>query len=188
MTPTPTTPPGPPGPLSDPFAAPSAGPARPAKLAERAVVRDIIARHVTPGTVPDEARDWHLPGEDGYDVTIHARLLGVASSERDDHTHEGDRPEPGWKCSACRWLEVRILVTTDRPPVYVVHTVGRTIVDGETERVTISETTSPLEVVEILTLRRRGQVFLPGPAARALSQAAYRDEELRQAYVDRAVA
>jgi hypothetical protein len=150
--------------------------------------------HAYPGCVtPPELRDWTLRSESGPDFTVSGRLLGHSSSRRDRHSHPGPDVTPaGWKCSACRWIEIRIFRTDDDS--YLVHTEGHTVVPGESIRITVSRTDSPYTVIELLTLRGRrtgghvGSAFLPQPSALALAEAAHYDTELRDAYLDRAVA
>lgn len=151
-------------------------------------------RHDATGDDAGEpTREWTLRSEDvDHPTVVRGELLGYVSSERDDHTHSEEFTPPSWKCSACRWIELT-LIRTDRG-TYVVHQLGRTIVPGEVDRVTLDETDSPDEVVEVLTVRRsptRGgvnRVFLPQPSARVLAQSARRDLGLREAFRDRAVA
>jgi hypothetical protein len=121
-------------------------------------------------------------------IKIRGRLLGFSTSQREQHNH----PSPvdvdtRWKCSACRWVEIRLLKDDDDS--YVVSTLGRTIVQGETDRSRVVFTDSPFEVIERLTDRRpnQRQPRLPLAAALALSQAAAIDDGIRDAYVNRAV-
>lgn len=150
-------------------------------------VTDIGTRRAADSPGMPELRLWQLPGPDAADdVVVSARLLSYVSSRRPEHTHDADFTPPGWKCSACRWIEIRILRTAEG--AYVVHTVGQTVVPDERVRVTVDETVSPDEVVELLVLRRQHRVFLPQPSARALAAASAYDAPLRDAYRDRAVA
>ena len=77
---------------------------------------------------------------------------------------------------------------------YVIHTVGVSEVPGEIDFVRIHQTSSAFEVVELLTVRRpnltTGQTdaYMPPQHAMALAQAAILDEDLQEAYVNRAVA
>jgi len=146
-------------------------------------VTDISSR----GATPLDVREWQLETADANRVeTVRAQLLGATSSERERHTHSEPYTPPGWKCSACRWIEIKILKT--EYDTYLVHTVGHTTVPGETKRVTLDETDSPDEVVELLVLRRQRRVYMPTPSARALAAASAHDDALRDAYRDRAVA
>jgi hypothetical protein len=71
---------------------------------------------------------------------------------------------------------------------YVVHTVGESVVPGETRLSRISPTPSAYEVIELLTVRRREQEpFIAAQSSRALAQAAELDDGLRDAYINRAV-
>jgi len=123
------------------------------------------------------------------------RIIGAGTSESRDHNHASDYMEPAAytgdtsqrrrKCSACRWLESTIYETDTGG--FVVHTVGRSIVPGETDRHKITFTGSAFEVVEVLTIKGINEPFLPDPSARALAQAASLNEDVREAYVNRAV-
>lgn len=122
-------------------------------------------------------------------------VLGTATSEAGYHNHEGDfltasAPPSGagarrQKCSACRWLETTIYQT--KSGHYVIHTNGRSIVPGERDYVRVTFTQSAYEVVEILTVKGQKEPFIPAPSARALAQAADKDDSLQEAYVNRAV-
>ena len=130
-------------------------------------------------------------------------LLGYASSQRIQHTHRGDyaavlddvtgRRE---HCGACRWFEVRIIREVTLPDVgrrgrfnYVVHTQGSSAIPGDKTYCRLVRTKSALEVIELLTIRRQGGTpSLPGHSARAITQAADRDDDLYDAWINRAVA
>jgi hypothetical protein len=158
----------------------------------------------------DTPRDYVLPTRDGP-ATVRGRLIGFASSHRDDHNHPGHEFAPITNietnrrahCTACRWFEVRIIQEyddnydpsrVDVPHVdslcvgYVVHTLGGSVVPDDTIFCRLARTESPYEVVELLTVRRDGQVMLPGHSARVLAQASHYDEYLADAYVNRAAA
>lgn len=119
-------------------------------------------------------------------ITFTGVEIGTASSKYDTHNHDADRPVNGQRCSACRWQEVRLFkrATGD----YAVYTVGRSVVPGEKDFIKYRTTTSAFEVIELLTVRNGSNTFLPVPAARALAQAAQHDDDIRDAYVNRAVA
>lgn len=153
-------------------------------------------------------RSFELVGRDDAPFTFVGVRLGHGSSERDQHNHETDFAPRRVRCSACRWFEVAIYrrysltgvdLETDpnRPqtypvePVahdYVVHTVGVSIVPGETRLSRISVTESAFEVVELLTVRKSDEdAFITAQSARALAQASDLDDGVREAYVNRAV-
>lgn len=146
-------------------------------------------------------------------VKFAGAILGSATSEHNSHRgHPGAEFAPKHvKCSACRWLEVTIyrrrvemtyavIVEPDpNAPAtytydYVIHTVGMSDVPGEVDFIRIHQTASAFEVVELLTVRRTNPrtgvttAFVPPQHARALAQAATLDDDLREAYVNRAVA
>ena len=138
-----------------------------------------------------ELLNWELPGNPP--MKIQARLLARVSSRREGHNHTEAVPERGWKCSACRWIEIEIFRTHDN--TYVVYTLGRSALPDESDRPTVTSTTSPFEVIELLTVRRRigtpgntrMSAFVPTQSARALAQAAEHDNRLRDAYENRAI-
>lgn len=127
------------------------------------------------------------------DHTFTGEVLGTATSEARNHNHDSDflsattPPVEGRraKCSACRWLETTIYATDNGK--FVIHTNGRSIVPGEKDYVRVTFTESAYEVVEILTVKGQKEPFIPAPSARALAQAASVDEDMRDAYVERAV-
>ena len=144
-------------------------------------------------------------------VEFEGRIIGSATSEHDKHYgHPGTAYAPKRiKCSACRWLEVTLYLrrtVTDQPSHdalryrydYVIYTLGASNVPHEIDFIRLHQTDSAFEVVELLTVRRTKRnaatgesftdAFLPPQHARALAQAATIDEDIREAYVNRAVA
>lgn len=154
-----------------------------------------------PAELPDTSRvsqvdRWALPIRDAGVLELYGRLLGVSSSRRVEHMgHAADTvPGPYVRCGMCRWFEARIfreLLQVDTPTDrFLVHFAGRSAVPGETIRPRYEYASSALEVVELLTTRRASpgqEPFLTAPAARVLAQASGFDDELREAYLDRAV-
>lgn len=158
-------------------------------------------RRVDPGDaeLPD-LRDvgveslWVLPDDDGRTaVEVPARFIGAASSRRFDHTHAGDHSDDGTRCARCRWFEPRIFrLRTDLGATrdgYVLHIAGRSSVPGETTRSRIVVVFGAHELIEALVTRRASThtVTLTKPAAQVLAQAATFDDQLEDAYVNRAV-
>lgn len=144
----------------------------------------------------DTTRDRNLPWTlrtPEKTISVVGQLLGHASSHRENHTHEtGTVPHRGWKCSACRWFEVTIIKLHEvdaelHGGVYAVSTEGHSIIPGEIILCRVMFLNSPYEMIEILTARHNGNVFLPAPAARALAQASDIDEKICDAYLNRAV-
>lgn len=139
--------------------------------------------------------EFTLPIGTGDDSTvIDATFLGLGTSERPthrDHVGKYANPARNERCTACRWFELRIFRVESGGRGYVMHYTGRSIVPGETQRYRIERVVGSYEAVEQLTVRRddagRREVYLPGPAARALAQAASFDEDIQEAYIDRAV-
>lgn len=136
---------------------------------------------------------FELPVPGGTEM-VRGRLIGFASSHRDEHTHPGYEHAPPLgpdtqrrrHCNACRWFEVRII--RDEDGSYVVHTQGPSTIPGDIVLCRLARTESPYEVVELLTVRRDGYASLPGHSSRALAQAAMVDPGVATAYVNRAVA
>lgn len=126
-------------------------------------------------------------------TTFEGDLLGSGTSHSADHSHPGGfisrTPVNGRRasCSACRWFEVSLYWDVDAGQ-YVVHTIGRSIVPEEIDYARIARTHSPYEVLEFLTVRQPGNVFIASPSLHALAQAAHLDEGIRDAYVNRAIA
>lgn len=173
-------------------------------------------------------RDYVITVRDGAELEFSGRLIGYATSARDDHTHQTHDPvtgesrfvRDGDRCSACRWFEVRIFTvlclyvthctcgagddapdeqhsvgTDGRPPCgevtpdgrYLVVTYGMTVVPGERPKRRSVWTNSAFEIIEILTQRNAGKSFLPATSGRVIAQAAASDDDIRDAYVNRAV-
>lgn len=118
-------------------------------------------------------------------------MLGVATSEGDYHNHDTDYVLPGKdangrknKCSACRWHEVAIYLTSEDD--FVLHTIGKTIVPGEIDYARLARTSSAFELLELVIVRANPP-YLPRTSAQALAQAADKDDRIREAYINRAV-
>lgn len=134
-------------------------------------------------------REWSLTDRDGSAVTFEGSLLGTGTSFQSEHSHVGDVPERGTRCSACRWFDVSIFESTDEDTaMYVVYTVGRSIVPGESDRPKIAWTDSAYEIVELLTTRKDDVPRVPKPSLRALAQASQYDEDIAEACQRRNVA
>lgn len=129
----------------------------------------------------------------------------IIAASRHDLNEPSTYAPKGTRCSACRWFEVGIyerhdfkpaltavgpldvVHATQRPVGFVVHTRGVSTVPGEDNYGRIIETVSPHEVIEVLTMRNDGDPFIPTQSARALARASHYSEDLRDAYVNRAV-
>jgi hypothetical protein len=142
--------------------------------------------------------DWRLESRTGVHA-LRGELIGMGSSQRDDHSHIGDDvimgrggPHTTPRCTACRWSEIYIFKTVGHPTAerYVVYTLGPSVIPGETTRANVRNASSGFEVVELATVRRgdRGAPFLPAAHARAIAMAASVDDDIAEAYVNRAVA
>lgn len=148
-----------------------------------------------------------VAGRDGETLDFTGRLLGRDSSYQSHHTHDALRSAAkNEKCSACRWFEVAIYrrYLTEKidldtiPPAisaiepepgdYIVHTVGVSTVAGEQRLSRIASTDSAFEIIEFLTVRKVDkEPFITVQSSRALAQAAARDEDIRDAYINRAL-
>lgn len=151
-----------------------------------------------------ETADWTIPTVDGKPLTFSGTFLGFSSSYSDIHdrrAHPGgleQNPIPvlgpfrkPLRCSACRWSEFRIFKEDDesvsRYP-YLIHFTGRSELIGEEARYRISDLLTARGVIEELTTRRGGSVYLSIPAASLLAQAAEIDNgPLKEAYDARRV-
>jgi hypothetical protein len=144
-----------------------------------------------------------------------ARFIGYGSSWTDNHwDHTGPYVEQGKRCNACRWFEIRIMRELDVDPAdvppetdlaamydralrddklgrYVVYKAGMSSIPGEVPYIRHNLIASPFEVVEALTTRKhtgqRPVAFITKPSALALASGARFDDELKEAYLDRAV-
>lgn len=118
-----------------------------------------------------ELSEFELLDYGGTLQTVTAWHLASASSHR-----------PGKQ----RWIDIDIYQTEDNE--YVVHTVGQSIIPGEVPKARVRRTYSAFEVIEFLTVtdRKVGDTYIPRDASRALAQAASFDDELRDAYINRA--
>lgn len=124
-----------------------------------------------------ELGHYRLLARDGVYVEVNAILLGEGSSYA-----EGKN----------RWFEVTIYADDDGE--YVVHTVGRTELPDERDLGRVERTSSPYDVIELLTVRRTSArhghgdrrasaPYIPRASARALAQAAEFDDGLHDAYL-----
>lgn len=137
-----------------------------------------VSDHVLPGYAADDP-----------ERVVRGRLLGEASSRREFHNHPGDHLPEGTRCSACRWFEVKIVRVHDEPPTWLVYTAGFSALPGEVTIPKAVLTTSPWEVVELMTVRNsKDGTLIPRPNARALAQAAGHDLLVEDAYVNRVTA
>lgn len=140
---------------------------------------------------------WTIEDRAGERVFT-GQLVGMGTSQRENHTHHLDLngPVTNTRCTACRWSEIYIFQvdsnTRGVPPgaVYCVYTLGPSIIPGEHTRANVRWATSGFEVVEMATVRRgeRGAPFLPAAHSRALAMASAVDDDIADAYVNRAVA
>jgi hypothetical protein len=166
---------------------------------------DPFAAPAPPPTLPtsdDVAGVYTVETNEGP-ITVTGWIIGLATTERVRHVdHTGVYAAKGERCFACRWSETYVyrvlslsaedVATLEWPradlPRYIVVSVGGTSVPGETTYRRVAATSSGFEVVELLTMRKSGQdPYMPAVSSRTLSQAADRDETIREAFVNRAV-
>lgn len=122
------------------------------------------------------------------EIKFTGRVLGFATSEDSRHTHHSDYAPPGERCSACRWFVVTLYEADPDDASdarYLVFTRGATAVPGEQPFDKLTWVESPLEIIEVLTVRQDGRPTLPKPSARVIAQAADRDNDVRRAYLER---
>lgn len=121
--------------------------------------------------------------------TIHGMQLGTSSSYRGSHNHVSEfaNASAGERCSACRWMEVTIVFDVAGEQ-YIVVISGRSRVPGEIDRCRVERTTSPVWVIETLSMpqRRPGDTpKLSKTALRAVTEAARFDADIADAYAHR---
>lgn len=105
-------------------------------------------------------------GDEEREIRFVGEILGSASSFRDDKE---------------RWIEMTIYRT--RGGKYVVAGVGKTTVQGETERNWAHVIEEPIGVIEAMYLRDRDGVwYLTRTAKTAIERACSLDPRLRDAY------
>lgn len=160
-------------------------------ITETGLMRKIDKRPPAPEDV-GRTGTWELQVSEGVPVLIEGTFLGMSSSRRPTHeNHEGSPygTDGTWtttnqRCSACRWFEPRIFVTTAEPHFFGLYKMGWTIVPEETVRLSYVEAGSAFELIESMAIRRGGNLVLPIPARRVIAQAAGYDPEIRDAYLD----
>jgi hypothetical protein len=142
---------------------------------------------------PPRTENFEVTDHEGRTHTFDGQLIGAASTERREHTsHIGDHADRGFRCYACRWAEAYIYVVDAGDPRrsqgrYCVVTVGASEVPNEVNFNRANFTDSALEVIELLTVRKRDRdPYMPGVNARTITQAAENDDDLYDAWVNRA--
>lgn len=144
-----------------------------------------------------EKGNWIIPGTDRKPLVFFGIFLGFSSSHADIHNSRAHPngsigvPVLGQRCSACRWSEFRIFKESDdskKSWPYLIHFTGISTIPGEETRYRISDILTAREVIEELTTRKGGSVYLSIPAASLLAQAAEIDDgPLKEAYDARRV-
>lgn len=85
-----------------------------------------------------------------------------------------------------RWFEVDLYRRNDDGR-FVVYTRGMSRLSDEVPRIRLIVTSSAFEIIELLTVHHNDKTYIPRQSARALAQAAQWDDDVRDAYVNRAV-
>lgn len=146
-----------------------------------------VSRWELPPQPPSDDDDDDDDGRPQPDLVIEGTFLGFGSSEHRTHKNHRDKyAEAGGRCGACRWFETRIFRLGDGTG-YLLYHVGVSLVPGERHYVTVDRARTPHEVIECYTRRRGGEAYLTAPSARALAQASGYDDDLCDAYENRAV-
>lgn len=159
---------------------------------------DRLVTNGEPVNLPDESDvgrvdTWTIVSGDTT-FAVHARFLGMSTSFIKEHNHPTNRSaRVNERCRACRWFEPRIFREVGGQQRYLVHRTGHSIVAGEETFTSFEWVVGAYKVIEVMTTRRNGNStrtapFLTHPAARVLAQAASYDDDMRDAYINRAVA
>lgn len=131
-------------------------------------------------------------GEGPVEKTITARLIGSNSSGQDEHEdHDGDWAPRKFRCPRCRWMEVDIYADVtdgDRTYPYLVHTVGRSDVPGESDRPRFIPATNTMMVLGALMSHQGSETRLAVAAKMALLEAAGYDDDLKDEVRSRGIA
>jgi hypothetical protein len=135
---------------------------------------------------------WLLPDDASGAVDVEGYFLGVATSRRPGHNsnHPGRPyadPARRERCSACRWIELRLFVETETAVrAYVLHKIGASSVPGEAQRHSRTRLVSPPEVLEVLLTKQPGDLpaVLTEPARRVIAQGASFDDGIATLYYD----
>lgn len=118
-----------------------------------------------------------------------AMILGFGSSFSESEEHNGHMPgtppTPGERCPVCRWADVAILKTVPTEgaePMYLLATMGKSEVAGESNRIKTVWTTDPMGVLRNLSVAGRdgASAKIPIPNARAFRYAAHTDAGIRE--------
>jgi len=114
------------------------------------------------------------------------RVLGFGSSRHRNGTHNDHMPGTpvprGQSCSACRWADVAIMGvgTDDNVPMFLVVTIGKSMIEGEDQRVSTTWTPDALEVLKSLYVKSKNghPPKIPIPNATAFRAAAAVDKSI----------
>lgn len=117
-------------------------------------------------------------------------LIGEGTSHRASHLHPASQPPaPGVRCSGCRWTETRIFFS-ETDDSYIVQTIGRSVLEGEEDKIKATWAEQARNVIEALLLPPPRHVVraggttareLPQPSLQALAQAAENDGDIADA-------
>jgi hypothetical protein len=139
-----------------------------------------FARSELDSDYPTEAR-FSVEGQE-----FTGQLLGFGSSYETTGVHKGHmpgtRPAPKVRCGSCRWADIAILrvTTDDNVPMYLVATMGKSVIDGEDQRVTTTWTPEAVGVLEAMIVQGRNgnPAKIPFPNAAAFRSAAEADKHI----------
>jgi hypothetical protein len=125
--------------------------------------------------------------------TFIGRVLGFGSSYKDSEDHRGHipgtPPKPGTRCSVCRWADVAIFETDvnvkDGHGMYAVATMGKSAVEGESQRLTMHWMRDAMGVLRSIAVPDRSagdaswtRKKIPMPNAIAFRYAAFADDAI----------
>jgi hypothetical protein len=156
--------------------------------------------------------DWILPISGGIadsdefddEILVSGRFLGIGSTRTQQHVvrtddgkyaqHDGEIVQPGVRCRACRWFEVRLFHDTS-DDVFVIYYAGRSSIPGERQRCRFVEVRTHYEIFAVLSVARRqtnnqnqdlmrsNRFFFTNPVLRLLAQASGFHSGIKDAYV-----
>lgn len=136
-----------------------------------------------------ESSQFTIKTAEGEEYAFTGLKLGFGTSRRTSHLHHPDHPpRPGTRCSGCRWTNTTIYWSTTDDK-YLVHIVGRSVLEGERDKIRTVWAEDPDSVLDGLLISPPrhvdgGSLELPQPNAHALEEAAERDRELARVLKD----
>lgn len=105
-----------------------------------------------------------------------------SASSRTEHSCS-TRGERG--CRGCRWFETRLYSRDSEDGIeYKLEMIGKSVVDGEVDRIRVETTTSANAVVDFLALGDPGNRYIPKVSRKILHEAADEDQAIADAIDD----